>query len=452
MAEKLATVAVIGLGGAEAALVKKYSESPHVGKIIAIPGNDMMREVTHKPVELLKNVAITDDVEIGILCKDKDVDLVDIRNERALQAGLAGQLRLHRIPAVGPTSSASKLEWSKEYAREVGEYIGLPQPKYTSISFKYLNYGQTVPDYYYKTLDKFKDGDYFVKANGLMDGKGVIHAQNKSEIDEAIGRLRDMDKKAAETVVIESALQGEEFSAFAISDSRNYRILGYAQDHKRAFDEDSGPNTGGMGAVSHPIISESKTLQQGVTSIFDKVFDQKHGLDPYRGILYLGGMAADSVVGLVPSVVEFNCRWGDPEAQVIIPGLNVDFFEMGMETAKGTLRRVNISDDGLTRIAVAISTNESFDAKRKTEIKSVKELKGLENVNLYGARVMIEDEKYWIGGVGRILHIGGVGKNIIEARAAIEPALEILRQMDGDNLYARSDIGWRDVQRLQNGV
>ena len=436
------TVLVVDGGGRGSALVHKYSQSPHVDKIIAVPGNDWMPKVSEKPVTIFPQIKTSDVVRIAQLSRELGVNLVDVGQENAVREGLVNMLKLFKIAAVGPTREAGRLEWDKEYARVFGDYFKLPQPKYSAFSTE----GQAE-----KFLDFQENNRWFVKASGLAEGKGAIPATSKQEVLDAIRKLKKEYPESAKVFLIEQWLEGEEFSAFAVSDSRNFNILGYGQDHKREYDGDKGENTGGMGAVSRPLFTNDLEFQRKVESILTTTINAKPA-GGYRGILYLGGMAVKINDKLEPYVIEFNARWGDPEAQVIVPGLNVDLFEMGMETAKGTLRRINVSDDGRVRVAVAGVAKgyprfKEYSQVQGKEIFGLEEAGKIDGVIIYGAGIKIEDRKHYANG-GRLFYIVGEGKNVFQARDRAYEAMGKIR-IEGNSLHFRKDIGWRDVKRLR---
>ncbi len=440
MKERGNTVLVVDGGGRGTALVHKYSQSPYVDRIIAVPGNDWMPKVTEKPVTIFPEIKTTDTVKITTLCRERDVDLVDVAQDNAVQAGVVNMLRHFKIPVVGPTKEAGRIEWDKNYARIVGENFGLPQPKYVSV----CNSQEAK-----KFLDSQEVARWFVKAAGLAEGKGVIPATSKKEVLSAIEWLKTEYPEASQTILIEEWLEGEEFSAFVISDGKNFKILGHAQDHKRENDGDQGENTGGMGAVSHPLLITLGIKRQtenifGIT--LTKLRDARR---EYKGLLYLGGIVVD---GGIVKIIEFNARWGDPEAQVVVPGLNVDFFEMGTEAAKGTLRRIKISDDGKVRVAVAgvakgYPRSREYSQVQGKEIFGLKDAGKVDGVIIYGAGVKIEEGRHFVDG-GRLFYVVGEGKDVLQARDRIYEAMEVVR-IEGNNLHFRTDIGWRDVERLR---
>lgn len=440
------TVLVVDGGGRGTALVEKYSQSSHVDNIIAVPGNDWMSKVSKKPVRTFQDIKTSDIVKIATLCKELRVDLVDVAQENAVREGLVGMLNLFKIPAVGPTRAAGRIEWDKNYARVFGDNFELPQPKYGS-----FNAEQQAETF----LDSQENNRWFVKAAGLAEGKGAVPATSKQEVLEAIRWLKKEYPDASQVFLIEEWVEGEEFSAFAVSDSRNFIVLGYAQDHKRENDGDQGQNTGGMGAESKPLIAEDLDLQREVENIFRKTINGKPG-GGYRGILYLGAIkrkvAEDPHKKTV--VIEFNSRWGDPEAQVVVPGLNVDFFEIGMEVARGTLRRIKFSNDEKIRVAVAgvakgypRSKSQEYLESQGKQIFGLNDAQKVDGVTIYGAGIKIENGKHYTKG-GRLFYVVGEGNNVIEARQKAYGAMSMI-SIEGNNLHFRTDIGWRDVERLR---
>src|SRR4030042_795655 len=228
--------------------------------------------------------------------------------------------------------------------------------------------------------------DALIKASGLAAGKGAIFTQNKKQALEAITQMAGFGD-AGKTFLIEECLQGEEFSSFAIVDGKDFLILGHAQDHKKVFDGDLGPNTGGMGCSSPPLVITPK-IEKQIRLIFKKTAEGLAAIDrPYRGILYLGGMI-DSKGKIW--VIEFNARWGDPEAQVIVPGIKNDFYQLSNDVISGNIKKIKIKKDNLYRVAVtAASQGYPSDYSKVTGKKIFGLDKILQNkrVKIFGAGV-----------------------------------------------------------------
>lgn len=436
------TVLVVDGGGRGSALVEGYARSEHVGKVIAVPGNDLMTVEPLKPTEIYPQVKTTDAGSILEICRSRGVTLVDVAQDDAVASGLVDVLTDEGVRVVGPTRDAGQIEWNKAWAREFGKRHGLPQP-----SFKIC---QTVEEGI-RFIQSQKEGAWFVKASGLALGKGAKDAHNAEEAVARIRQLKAEFPQASQTYLIEEWLEGEEFSAYAVSDGLDFRLIGSAQDYKRAYNFDQGGNTGGMGASSPPLLLNGEILERIEKEIFAKVFE---GLAsegrPYKGVLYLGGML--SARGEL-NVIEFNARWGDPEAQVILPGLLTDLFDIGIGVSQGEVGALNIETDGKARVAVAgVSKGYPGDysvviGKR---VYGLEKARRMEGVKVFGAGVgRVEGKDYAAG--GRLFYVVGEGKTATEAKEKSYQGMAITG-VEGNNLHFRIDIAWRDVDRLQRST
>lgn len=441
------TVLVVDGGGRGSALVDKYAQSREVKRIIAVPGNNLMGINTDKPVQIYPQLKTTSVPEIIEICQKEDVNLVDVAQDNAVEAGLVDKLQAMGISVVGPTRAAGQIEWSKAWAREFGERQSIPQP-----SFKICLSQREGIDY----LKSQPDQPWFVKASGLAEGKGALPASNNKE---AIERVLEMErfKEAGKVFLVEKWLRGdddsagEEFSAYILSDGENYKTIGNAQDYKRANDHDQGENTGSMGCNSPALVLTENLLQETEINIFNKAIAglRREG-KPYKGILYLGGMVIREGGRQMPYVIEFNARWGDPEAQAIVPGLINDFFEVGMAVANGDIRNLKLQTDGKSRVVVAGASKGypgNYETVKGKEIHGIKEARQVNGVKFYSAAIKEDRGKYYANG-GRLFYIVGEGKNIIEAQERAYEAMSLV-SIEGNNLHFRTDIGWRDVERLR---
>ncbi len=425
------TVVVIDLSGRGAALVHKYSESNQVGNIIAIPGNELMAINSKVPVKIFPGLKTTSVKEILTICKKLKADLVDVAQDNAVEAGVADALLAEGFNVVGPTRDAGRIEWDKAWARDFMKKYDIPVPVYKVFTSK-KNAIEFV-----KKNPKMK---FFIKASGLAEGKGAIPAEN---LQQALFAIDQMGKfgEAGNTFVIEEWLMGEEFSMFAATDGKSYQIIGNAQDHKRFYTGDEGPNTGGVGCSTPPLVV-SKPVYKQAEMIVKKAIEglAKEGT-PYKGVLYLGAIVVNGKV----FVIEFNARWGSPEAEVLVPGIKSDLFELGMSIVENKLNSFKIKIDGLARVAVTGSLRAGVENKKRR-------LFGLENVLkipgviVYGTRITYEKNNYFVSS-GRLFHIVGSGKTVIEARSKAYAAMSLLH-IEGNNLHYRTDIGYRDVERL----
>jgi phosphoribosylamine--glycine ligase len=439
-------IAVIDGGGRGSALIDKYLESPHVESAIAIPGNDMMSIGKEKPVEIFPKLKTTDVRDIVELCRKEKVTFVDIAQENAVEAGLADALENAGIPALGPTKQAGEIESDKIFGRLFGRKHNLPQPMFAFFDLE---------DAGVMFIEKGRERPVFIKANGLCEGKGAIPAKTKEEALDGIRRMKEFKHGAGRRYLIEDWLtnddgsNGEEFSAFGISDGQTVKMLGYAQDHKRAENSDTGKNTGGTGCSTPPLVLTDK-IKRSVESFFNTTVA---GLAAegrtYRGVLYLGGILVRRQNSLEPYIIEWNDRWGDPECQVILPGIKSDLFEIGIAAVNNKVKELKIESDGKARVAVAGMSRgypDNYDSVKGKRIFGLEDAMETEGVKVYGAGVDVVDGRYYARG-GRLFHIVGEGRDVIEARKRAYAAMSSV-YIEGNNLHYRTDIGWRDVARL----
>jgi phosphoribosylamine--glycine ligase len=431
-------VAVIDGGGRGSALIDTYAKSPKVDELIAIPGNDLMQINTTKKVHIFPHLKTTSKDKILKICRKFNVTLIDVAQDNAVEAGLADLLRENNFKVIGPSRLAGQIEWDKAYSRKVLEEINIPQPFYkvfedeeTGIAF--LN-------------TQLEDRQWFIKAYGLTDGKGALPANNRKE---AIERIRELARfsESGSKYLIEDWLVGEEFSAFMISDGKTHKLLGFAQDHKRANDGDQGENTGGMGCSTPPLVVASEIQKQAEKIMINALEYLSSAGRPYIGVIYLGGI----IVGGKVYVIEFNARWGDPEAECILPGFQTDWFEVSMACVNGNLGSIPISHDGKTRIAVAVASNgypADYSGVNGKEILGLDQIGKNPDVKIYGAGTKVIKGKIFING-GRLFYIVADGGNIIETREKAYKVLEKIKEANSSDLvHYRSDIGYRDVSRV----
>lgn len=431
----LKTIMVIDGGGRGAALVDKYSQSEQVARILVVPGNDLMEANTEKPVLTHQHLKTTSVKEILEICTSEKVDLVDVAQDNAVEVGLVDELNKLKIPVFGPTKKAGQIEWDKAWARKFMQKRKIPIPVFYDFKSKKIGILKV------KNLPDMK---WFVKASGLAEGKGAIPAAN---VTEAISAIEQMKKfgKAGDVFLLEQWLIGEEFSAFAICDGENFQIVGFAQDHKRVFDGDLGENTGGMGCVSNPLVVDNNIKKQVKEIFTETVKGLKKEGRPYKGVLYLGGIV---VAGEV-IVIEFNARWGDPEAEALLPAIKNDYFKIAFDIAKGKLLKEKIRIDKKVRVVIA-ATAKGYPTDY-SQVKGKKVL-GIEKAiesgdKVYGAGIKKANGGYVVNG-GRVLYIIGEGKNVAEARSKAYKAMKKI-DIEGHNLHFRKDIGWRDIERVK---
>lgn len=437
----MAKVLITDGGGRGSALVDKYAQSNEVTEIFAVPGNDLMGVNTKKPVHIYPNLKTTSKEEILKICQENQVDLIDVAQDNAVEAGVADILRSEGFKVFGSSKSAGQLEWDKAYAREFMVKNNLPVPK-----FIVCHSEQEGVDFIYRQEDQ----PWVIKASGLAEGKGVLITQNNKEAILAIKQMKDFSE-AGEVFLIEQFLVGEEFSSLAISDGKTFQLIASAQDHKRVFDGDQGPNTGGMGCSTPPLIINEKIKRQ-ILRIFTKTFE---GLNKenreYIGILYLGGIVVEEGGEQKVYIIEFNSRWGDPEVECILPGLKNDLFELTSSTINGSLEHVKIEMDTKARVVIAGASKgypSDYSNVKGKQIFGIEEVLKLDGVHFYSAGIKKEKGKFNAWG-GRLFYIVGEGKDVIEAREKAYSAMKLI-SVEGDNLHFRTDIGFRDVNRLNS--
>lgn len=430
------TVLVVDGGGRASALAAAYLASPQISTVLATPGNDLLGFGSKKKVLTYPQIKTTNVEKIIEVCRKNKVDLVDVAQDDAVAAGLTDELLLEGFKVFGPTRAAGQIEWDKAWAREFMTQFRIPIPSYTICKSEKDGLA---------FLRKQKKGEWFIKASGLAAGKGVIYAKNNTEAKNLISEMK-LFGASGKTFLIEEALIGEEFSSFALVDGKNFIIVGHAQDHKRAFDGDRGPNTGGMGCSSPPL-AVTKKVEKQIKEIFKKTVEGLVELErPYRGIMYLGGMIDKN--GKV-HVIEYNARWGDPEVEVILPGILNDWYEVANFVASGKLKKVHIKKDNEYRIVVA-ATSRGYPGDYskiigKTIIGLDKLLKNKEIV-VFGGNTKKAGKKLLAAG-SRLFYVVSSGKNVLEARTKAYKALSSV-SVPGNNLHYRTDIGYRDADRI----
>ncbi|MBP9716779.1 MAG: phosphoribosylamine--glycine ligase [Candidatus Levybacteria bacterium] len=433
-------ILILGSGGREHVIADAYSKNKKVKKIFVAPGNPFI-DFSNKKVTSLFDIPSIDFEKIKDAIKKFDIDLVDVAQDDPIALGFVDKLTELEIKTFGPTQKSSEIEWSKEWSRNFMLKYHLPIPHFKSFD------SQSKGIFYVKSL---REQPLYVKASGLALGKGAIKAENKKEAILAIKQMKSFGK-AGETFVVEEAMIGEEFSLFAVCDGESFKILGSAQDHKTAFDGDIGPNTGGMGCVSNPKIITPKVEKEIENKILVPFMKgMKKEQRPYSGILYLGGMIIHSVSSgqAEIKIVEFNSRWGDPEAQVLIPGITSDYLSIVEAVLEKKLNKLKIKKDKLIRVSVAGCSRGypiDYSKVKGAQIKGLEKVSKLPNINIYGAGISKKENKFVATG-GRVFHLTGVGLTLSQARMRAYGAMSLI-SIENNNLHFRSDVGWRDMER-----
>ena len=406
-------ILLIGSGGREHALAWAISGSALTETLLIAPGSDAMAAFGR-----CVDVAADDIEGLLALALAEQPDLVVVGPEAPLVAGLVDRLAEVGLPAFGPSAAAARLEGSKAFAREACARFGIHQPAFAIC----------------RDIDAAR-GACVIKADGLAAGKGVVVADDADEaLTAAAEMLEGRFGDAGATLLVEERISGPEASLFALVDGADVLFMGSAQDHKRAYDGDRGPNTGGMGAVS-PAPRLDEALRERVMDDIVRPLAKGMAEDgmPYRGILYVGLMLTDDG----PQVIEFNCRLGDPEAQVILPRLRSDLVAAMLATIEGTLGHVSLRWDERSAVTVVMAAKGYPGAYEKGSVIAGTERAAGGNVMLFHAGTKVDADGTVRANGGRVLAVTGLGQDVGAARAAAYGAVDRLDWPDG---FCRRDI------------
>jgi phosphoribosylamine--glycine ligase len=419
------TVLLLGSGGREHALAWKLAQSPRLTRLWAAPGNPGI--AAHAELVAL---ALSDKPAIVAFARDRGIDLVVIGPEQPLVDGLADDLRAAGIAVVGPSAAAARLEGSKAFTKALCDRAAIP-------TAGYARFEAAAPAK--AALPRF-GLPVVVKADGLAAGKGVVIATTTVEAEAAIDEmLGGRFGAAGETIVLEAFLQGEEVSLFALSDGRTVVPLGSAQDHKRAFDGDEGPNTGGMGAYSPASVLTPALEERAMAEIVrPAVAAMAAAGTPFSGVLFAGLMlTADG-----PKLIEFNVRFGDPECEVLMARLDEDLLPLLDAAARGTLadRPIRWTPDAALTVVMAADGYPGTPATGGA-IGGIAAAEAHARVFHAGTRL---DGDALVAAGGRVLAVTATGADVGEARARAYAAVDAIHFPTG---FCRRDIGWRELAR-----
>jgi phosphoribosylamine--glycine ligase len=422
-------ILLVGSGGREHALAWKIAQSPLVKKLVIAPGNPGMVKLG----ELRTGVKADDAEGLAALAREIKADLVVVGPETALEKGLADRLAAAGIPCFGPTRKAARLETSKAFSKSFMERHEIPTAGYGV--YERLHEAR-------QALDVFKP-PYVIKADGLAAGKGVAISPDKRDAEAEIERmLGGRFGSAGSRVVIEEFMDGEEGSLFALCDGERAVLLGGAQDHKRAFDGDMGPNTGGMGAYSPAPVFTPELVEAADRLVVQPTLKGMVAEGaPYRGVLYVGLMAtADG-----PKVVEYNARFGDPECQVLMMRLDGDIVPYLLACAQGDVSGLpGLGFRDQTVICVVMAAKGYPDSPLEGSIIRGAEQDFGPHVQVFHAGTRRRDDGQLVAAGGRVLNICAASDDIVQAR---DRAYAAVRRIDWPGGFCRTDIGWRAVER-----
>ncbi|HKK25755.1 MAG TPA: phosphoribosylamine--glycine ligase [Gracilimonas sp.] len=420
-------VLLIGSGGREHALARALSESPKLEKLFIAPGNPGTAQAGENVI-----LDISDQDAVWSFIQNNEIDLTVVGPEQPLVDGMANFLEAKGHKVFGPKLQAAMLEGSKEFAKEFMERQNIPTAAYRV--FDQENFDEAAA--YIKEQGKYP---VVLKADGLAGGKGVFIPETEEEALEVLEELKNSDslKKAASRLVIEEFMVGEEASVFAISDGTSWKVIGNAQDHKRIGEGDTGLNTGGMGAYSPaPVVTEEILKRVENEIIEPTISGMKEEGNPYSGILYCGLMITEEG----PKVVEYNCRFGDPECQVILPRMQSDLLDTIIATTQGKLGETDIEFDDEVRCCVVLASGGYPESYEKG--KEIFGLDEVENAIVFHAGTKEEDGKLYTSG-GRVLNIVGSGADL---ESAIKSTYAEVGKITFDKAYYRSDIGAKGLK------
>lgn len=426
-------VLVIGSGGREHALSWKIAASPLVSKLYCAPGNGGIAAVAE-----CVPLKVTDFDAIIAFCRAKQIGFVVVGPEDPLVGGLVDRLDEEGIRSFGPSAAAAQLEGSKGYTKDLCAEFNIPTAAY----------GRFADADAAKAFITQKGAPIVVKADGLAAGKGVIIAMTLDEAHAAIDEIFSGRFGAAGAeVVVEEFLEGEEASFFALCDGSTALPLATAQDHKRVFDQDRGPNTGGMGAYSPAPVLTPALVDRVMREIINPtVAAMKSRGTPFKGVLFAGLMLTDKG----PQLIEYNARFGDPETQVLMMRLKSDVLPALMAAHDGTLDNLTLdwSDEAaLTVVMAANGYPGPYD--KDTEINGLDTAAALDNVEIFHAGTRRDDEGRILAIGGRVLNVTATGKTVGAAQAQAYKAVSLVDWPEG---FCRSDIGWRAVAREKRSV
>lgn len=418
-------ILVIGSGGREHALATALADSPHTSALFAAPGNPGTARVATN-----MDCAADDFDGLVRLAKEASIDLTVVGPEAPLVDGIVDRFNEEGLAIFGPTAAAAQLEGSKAFAKQFMKQYGIPTADFRVFS----------ADAYETAAVHLQDvgAPIVVKADGLAGGKGVYVCPTLHRAFDGLDALvRDRAfGDAGDRVVIEECMEGEEASLFVLTDGEHYVLLPPSQDHKRLSDGGSGPNTGGMGAYAPtPLVSGSDLTHICRTIVEPTLAGMREEGTPYRGVLYIGLMLTPDG----PKVVEYNCRFGDPEAQVVLPLLDTDLVEIMQGVTEGTLQNVSVRTRDASAACVVMASSgypEAYETgKPITGIDVAEENAG---VSVIHAGTTISDDGLLVTDGGRVLGVTATGETL---PIAIDRAYQGVDLIDFTGKTFRSDIG-----------
>lgn len=417
-------ILLVGSGGREHALAWKLFQSPLCSKLYVAPGNAGIAQVAECVAIGVEEIDKLVDFALG-----HKIEIVVVGPEVPLVLGLADRLRDKNIPVFGPSGKAAQLEGSKGFMKDLCRKYDIPTAAYECFTDVAAAHA---------FIDKL-GAPVVVKADGLAAGKGVVVAETVEQAKEAVSDMLsgNVFGSAGASIVIEEFLDGEEISYFAICDGENLLPLSSAQDHKRAFDGDKGPNTGGMGAYSPARLMTPAMEQEVLKKILKPTVEaMKSEGCPFTGVFFAGLM----VVNGIPKLLEYNVRFGDPECQTLMMRLESDLVQMLYAAATGKLDAIKPEWSDHPSLCVVMAANGYPGAyKKNTPIRNLETAGKVENVQIFHAGTALKDGEIVAVG-GRVLGVSATGESVAAAREVAYRAVDLIDWPEG---FCRRDIAWR---------
>jgi phosphoribosylamine--glycine ligase len=424
-------ILLLGSGGREHALAWKIAASPLVTKLWCAPGNaGIAREAECVPIDISDHAAVID------FCKANAVDFVVVGPDAPIAAGIVDDLNSAGFKAFGPTKAAGRLESSKSFTKALCRAEHIPTAAYEHFTDRESARAYVLA----------QGAPIVIKADGLAAGKGVVVAMSDEEALAAIDMMfGGAFGSAGAEVVIEEFMQGEEASFFALCDGEHALPLATAQDHKRAFDGDTGPNTGGMGAYSPAAIMTEAMCSRVMEEMIKPTLRALSAMgSPYKGVLFAGVMVTRDG----PKLVEYNARFGDPECQVLMLRMKSDILPALIACADGQLKNFSLRwlDDAALTVIMA-TKGYPGEYGKGSRIGGLDEAAKLEGVDIFHAGTVLKDGHILANG-GRVLNVCATGKTVTEAQRRAYAAVDKINWPEG---FCRRDIGWQAVAREKAG-
>jgi phosphoribosylamine--glycine ligase len=428
-------VLVVGRGGREHALAWKLAQSPRVSRVFAAPGSPGIGEIAECLETIDASSSADGIVRLADFAVSQGVDLTVVGPEDVLSAGIVDEFTARDLRIFGPTATAARLESSKRFAKDLMQRLGVPTAAFSTFS-------ETDAAIEYV---RRQGAPIVVKADGLAAGKGVIVARTEAEAEAAIVEILEKNAfgDSGRELVIEEFMEGEEASLFAIADGESYVLFPTAQDHKAIFDGDTGPNTGGMGAYSPAPVLTPTNVGECEKRIIQPVLNEMKRLGtPFHGVLFCGLMFTEHG----PKVVEFNVRFGDPEAQVVLPLLKTDLVDVLDAAAENRLSGLNVEFHEGAAVCVVIAAAgypKSGAYATGREITGLDELARQPDLVAFHAGTRRENGSLVTDG-GRVVGVTARAESIA---AAVRRAYEGVNCVGFEDAYFRRDIGHRALNR-----